>query len=194
MSSAKTRLSPTESATLYKTNTKKKGNDGNIWIITENKNGVKRWKLHRKPTKIINEISEKQIKLYDRPFESLYYEDVKIINKDLTSEISLSKIQKAMKKLTNEKLLKYYTPHSFDTDDIVKIIQKSKLIFNTYKPDTGGKLYTEIYIAPFNSIKIPSNTISNLKKWVNGQISDGFGENGISIGKYTLFMSFRRQK
>ena len=32
------RKSPTQSATLYKVGTKKKGNDGNTWIIVENKN------------------------------------------------------------------------------------------------------------------------------------------------------------
>lgn len=43
-----TRKSPSQSATLYKEGTKKKGNDGNTWIISVNKNGVKRWKLYRK--------------------------------------------------------------------------------------------------------------------------------------------------
>ena len=38
------RKSPSQSATLYKVGTKKKGIDGNIWIIVENVNGVKRWK------------------------------------------------------------------------------------------------------------------------------------------------------
>lgn len=38
------RPSPSESATLYKLNTKKRGNNGNMWEIVENKNGVKRWK------------------------------------------------------------------------------------------------------------------------------------------------------
>jgi hypothetical protein len=42
------RKSPQESATLYKIGTKKKGNDNNIWIIAENKNGVKRWMLYKK--------------------------------------------------------------------------------------------------------------------------------------------------
>jgi hypothetical protein len=41
-------MSPTESATLYKLGTKKIGNDGNKWIIVENKDGVKRWKLYKK--------------------------------------------------------------------------------------------------------------------------------------------------
>jgi hypothetical protein len=44
------RPSPNESATLYKIGTKKSGNDGNKWIITENINGVKRWKLYKKQT------------------------------------------------------------------------------------------------------------------------------------------------
>ena len=39
----KNRPSPSESATKFKVGTKKKGNDGNMWIIVENKNGVKRW-------------------------------------------------------------------------------------------------------------------------------------------------------
>jgi hypothetical protein len=39
----KTRPSPGGSATLYKTGTKKTGNDGNKWIVQENINGIKRW-------------------------------------------------------------------------------------------------------------------------------------------------------
>jgi hypothetical protein len=41
--SKKKRPSPGESATLFKVGTKKKGNDGNIWVIKKNKNGVNRW-------------------------------------------------------------------------------------------------------------------------------------------------------
>jgi hypothetical protein len=37
------RQSPDESATLFKIGTKKKGNDGNTWIIKKASNGVKRW-------------------------------------------------------------------------------------------------------------------------------------------------------
>jgi predicted Fe-Mo cluster-binding NifX family protein len=37
------RKSPSESATKFNVGTKKKGNDGNMWIIAKNKNGVKRW-------------------------------------------------------------------------------------------------------------------------------------------------------
>lgn len=45
---AATRKGPEQSATLYKTGTKKTGNDGNKWIITETADGVKRWKLYKK--------------------------------------------------------------------------------------------------------------------------------------------------
>ena len=48
------RKSPEKSASLYKIGTKKKGNDNNMWIIIENKNGVKRWILHKKSSNIIN--------------------------------------------------------------------------------------------------------------------------------------------
>ena len=37
------RKSPTESATLFKVGTKKKGNDGNMWEVKTTKTGVKRW-------------------------------------------------------------------------------------------------------------------------------------------------------
>jgi hypothetical protein len=50
----KVRPSPSTSATLYKVGTKKTGNDGNQWIVEENKNNIKRWKLYKKPTKLQN--------------------------------------------------------------------------------------------------------------------------------------------
>ena len=40
----KDRPSQSESATLFEVGKKKKGNDGNMYIIVVNKNGVKRWK------------------------------------------------------------------------------------------------------------------------------------------------------
>lgn len=48
------RKSPTESATKYKIGTIKKGNDNNKWIISKNKNGVKRWIRHYKDYKFTN--------------------------------------------------------------------------------------------------------------------------------------------
>lgn len=45
------RKGPEDSATKFSVGTKKKGNDGNIWIIVQNKNGVQRWKRTRKTHK-----------------------------------------------------------------------------------------------------------------------------------------------
>ena len=46
------RKGPEESATKFSVGIKKKGNDGNIWSIVKNKNGVKRWKkTHTKKRK-----------------------------------------------------------------------------------------------------------------------------------------------
>ncbi len=44
----KIRKGPIQSATLYKIGTKKSGNDGNKWIVTETSNGIKRWKIYSK--------------------------------------------------------------------------------------------------------------------------------------------------
>jgi hypothetical protein len=57
------RKGPSKSATLYEVGTKKKGNDGNTWIIEENKNGVRRWVLYKKVTKnITKNVTKKVIK------------------------------------------------------------------------------------------------------------------------------------
>ena len=53
----KNRPSPSESATKFKKGDKKKGNDGNIYIIAIDKNGVKRWKKF-----LINKITKKSTK------------------------------------------------------------------------------------------------------------------------------------
>jgi hypothetical protein len=43
MVTQKIRKSPSESATLYKLKYKKIGNDGNMWIVEQDKNGRHRW-------------------------------------------------------------------------------------------------------------------------------------------------------
>lgn len=46
------RPSPSESATLFKSGTIKKGNDGNMWIIKETLNGIKKWIKYNEPKKL----------------------------------------------------------------------------------------------------------------------------------------------
>jgi hypothetical protein len=42
-----TRKGPTESATQYSVGTKRKGNDGQMWVVRETKTGTRRWQLVR---------------------------------------------------------------------------------------------------------------------------------------------------
>lgn len=73
----KTRPSPTASATLYKVGTKKTGNDKNTWIIVENKNGVKRWKLFRVKTNTKSKSKSKsRSKSKSKSKDSLYITDM----------------------------------------------------------------------------------------------------------------------
>jgi hypothetical protein len=50
----KVRLSPSESATKFLVGKKKRGSDGNMWIIKETKTGVKRWYKHKKESEKTN--------------------------------------------------------------------------------------------------------------------------------------------
>ncbi len=56
----KVRKGPASSATKFILGTKKKGNDGNMWKIVENKKGTKRWqKISDKSNNITNKKSVK---------------------------------------------------------------------------------------------------------------------------------------
>ena len=70
----KPRKSPSESATQFNIGIKKKGNDGNMWEIVKNKNGVKRWsKVTKKnttkkaPKKTQKKKSKRMMKLESDP-------------------------------------------------------------------------------------------------------------------------------
>ena len=55
------RKCPEKSATLFSVGTKKKGNDGNMWVIVKNKNGVKRWQ--KKTNKTVKKSLKKSSKV-----------------------------------------------------------------------------------------------------------------------------------
>ena len=63
------RPSPSESATLFKIGTIKKGNDGNMWIIKETVNGIKKWIKYTEPNKpYIKTDKKKNIIEFQFPF------------------------------------------------------------------------------------------------------------------------------
>ena len=62
-----TRKAPSNSATLFKIGTIKKGNDGNNWIIVTNKNGVRRWQNVTKKAKPTAKKSKRTLEMESDP-------------------------------------------------------------------------------------------------------------------------------
>lgn len=72
--SKKNRPSPSDSATNFKVGTKKKGNDGNFWIIKENVKGTHRWVRVDGKKKISSSIKSKKQKTSNKIVQkSKYY-------------------------------------------------------------------------------------------------------------------------
>jgi hypothetical protein len=137
----KVRPSPNKSATLYKVGIIKTGNDGNKWIIVENKNGVKKWQKH----KIVTKKEEKT-----EP------------NKDKTKEPKKDKMKESkkdkMKEPTNDKMKEpIKEPIKDKKEEINNIISKKDLEKEVLKNDTTNYIYkilTTKIIPEINKLKI----------------------------------------
>src|ERR1044071_1377084 len=81
------RPSPSKSATLFKVGTKKKGNDGNVWIIKENSKGVKKWYLYRK---VMNKTQPSSQLTYNINIK--FQANVKLWNEKKSKSYSVEKI------------------------------------------------------------------------------------------------------
>lgn len=101
------RLSPSESATLYKVGTKKKGNDGNTWIIVVNKNNIKRWQLYKKTS------------------------DIKPIDTKIKALDLYATVKPIVQKSNWTKIMKYVKPHEKE------FINKIRALYNTITKTTG---------------------------------------------------------
>jgi hypothetical protein len=132
-----TRPSPSESATLYKVGIKKTGNDGNKWIIAENKNGVKKWKLYKKVTSK-KAISKKAI-------------SKKVTSKKVTSKKAISKKKVIKKKKENPWYPQIYIfiDLKYDSNDDKQILidyftkfnKKYKVAWEYGKDDFSANIY-----------------------------------------------------
>lgn len=120
------RPSPTNSATLYKTGTKKTGNDGNIWQVKETKTGVKRWKLFKKgyktskktskkSSKKNSKTSKKSSKKFMNEFRDLFYGFKKISEKKLFEIVSTSKPNIKKTILNLQKMFEEFRTHNYNT-------------------------------------------------------------------------------
>jgi len=138
------RPSPSQSATLYKVGTKKTGNDGNTWIITENVNGTKRWKLYKKVSKKISKKESKKVSKKISKKES----------KKVSKKISKKESKKVSKKISKKEIKSLnnfgFTPVFEKKLD--KIMESyNKVIYNKLKnniiPELN-KLGIETYLVP----------------------------------------------
>lgn len=148
------RKSPIQSATLYKIGTKKKGNDGNIWIIVENKNNVKRWQLYRKPTKIKTKSSVSNKKASRTKTKSSNRKQSKNKTKSSLSNKKQTRTKKSIVTNMERQTNKFYAvdfydiPHDIKWESVVdKLTQKEKNVFMKLVNNVFPKL-AELNIFP----------------------------------------------
>jgi len=132
-----TRPSPSESATLYKVGIKKTGNDGNKWIIAENKIGVKKWKLYKKVTS--KKVTSKKVT------------SKKVTSKKITSKKITSKKTVIKKKKENPwyPQIYIYIDLKYDSNDDKQILidyftkfnKKYKVAWEYGKDDFSANIY-----------------------------------------------------
>lgn len=153
----KKRPSPSESATLYDIGTTKKGNDGNMWVIVENKNGVKRWKKtntkneNKKLIKYIKKISkiyDKKIKDkgYDYVLENTYKEFINVKNIEDTVYKSWNIIQ-SINELISKKIKKN------KTITVIGIGDSPTIFLLIYKKIYGINKNVKIQFLPISGLR-----------------------------------------
>jgi hypothetical protein len=196
----KERPSPSKSATLYNVGTIKTGNDGNKYIIVENKNGVKKWQKHKKVTKknntklldiykikILDEVELNKIALKNKTYQ--------ILTQKVIPEINDLKIKTFIVPLPLSKTNLYWSDY-FPPTYIQKIYNKninniSYMYLIIYMNKEGDKI---IYDKP---IKI---NFSNLTKKTKISIINIFEKhllgqyNWNEINNNWMIVSFHKNK
>ena len=157
------RPSPTQSATLYTVGTKKTGNDGNTWIITQNINGIKRWKLYKKVSKNISKkVSKKSSKKESKKVSKK--ESKKISKKEIKSlnhfgftpvyEKKLDKIMETHNKVIYDKIKKNIIPElnklGIEAYIVPLPLSKNGHYFTDYAPEYIKEVYNKDMIERLN--------------------------------------------
>ena len=154
----KTRKAPSASATKFGVGTKKKGNDGNMWEIVENKKGTKRW------LKISNAKSKKKyksiLKLEKDP-ESVWGKNKNLekfwtklaSGKELILIYNDNKVVNFKMPKTRQAISNKYT--ELENDENIKAI-----ITSAQSSDTYESLYKKV------KNKKPEEIIKNYKKYL----------------------------
>lgn len=163
-----TRKAPTESATLFKKGTIKKGNDGNKWIIVTNARGVQRWqkvqvqgaKTAIKPVKNKTKKSKRILEMEadpnsvwgkNKPLEKLWEslaDGTKVVLIEKGGKHKIFTMPKG--KMTARKML-----NAFDDDPNIIAVLSSPLSQDAY----------EVYLYPKAGDKSVEYVIKNYKKY-----------------------------
>ena len=144
-----TRPSPSESATIFPEGTEKKGNDGNMYVIKVDKNGVKRWKKSSDTKKSSKKTSKKASK---KPSKKRLKKDSKKISKKVSKkrergfslesfyDLKVIKPKDVYKYISHESVLKKVV------DKIKPEIEKQNIKFYIIPlPVSGGGIYWTDY-------------------------------------------------
>lgn len=148
------RKGPTESATLYKIGTKKTGNDGNKWIVSENINGIKRWKIFKKISKksskktsrktiVVKKATKRKSKMGKYP-PLVYYDMPKIKqnNWDLWLELLTLKQKEYIYKIRKsyDELKKI----NINSIEVILTLSNSNIYWGDYAWDYAGIKYPDM--------------------------------------------------
>ena len=148
-----TRPSPSESATLFPEGTEKKGNDGNMYVIKVDKNGVKRWKKSSDTKKSSKKTSKKASK---KPSKKRLKKDSKKISKKASKKVSKKRERGFslesfydLKVIKPKDVYKYISHESVlkkVVDKIKQEIEKQNIKFYIIPlPVSGGGIYWTDY-------------------------------------------------
>lgn len=135
-----TRPSPSESATIFPEGTEKKGNDGNMYVIKVDKNGVKRWKKSSDTKKSSKKTSKKASK---KPSKKRLKKDSKKISKKASKKVS-------KKRERGSSLESFYDLKVIKPKDVYKYISHEsvlKKVVDKIKPEIE-KQNIKFYIIP----------------------------------------------
>lgn len=146
-----TRASPTESATLFPEGAEKKGNDGNMYVIKVDKNGVKRWKKSsdtKNSSKKVSKKASKRIskKVSKKSSKRISKKDKGLLSLESFYDLKVIKPKDVYKYISHESVLKKVV------DKIKPEIEKQNIKFYIVPlPVSGGGIYWTDYAKSYLS-------------------------------------------
>ena len=136
----KIRPSPSKSATLYKEGIIKTGNDGNKWIIIENKNGIKKWQKHKI---IIKKSSNKDSKKVSKLTLSMFYHVKNVSIDDLEKILLKNNLMQNIYKILTTKIIPEINKLEIKTFIVPFPFSDDNIYWDNYPEDYITEKYNE---------------------------------------------------